>query len=409
MSDKILQEIQSLQFLDNEAANEKLKIFFSSFVPFDIDRVQVRPLAVSLNSINGFLITKEGRKLFFKTHIEPESIVNEYYNSSILAEAGYPIIQPIYRSSQWGKQLLIYDYFEYPSLFNIVWELENEPTSNIEKIARVQNEADIYLWHLYQKSLQTISPEEHSRSPIHQLFYHRLTGGRFQQFYKNADIRLPGLSINYNDLCRFKWIINGRIFPDTLEDLVYRATQQLDPTNKKDILSIIGHGDAHNGNVFYEQTKDQLIYFDPAFAGRHSPFLDLTKPLFHNIFAIWMYYPVEIAKNLTIYWQIQSDTIEIQHNFAPSTLRLSFLQSKIENVLKPLVELLQKHDELEENWKEYLKSALFCCPFLTMNLGDSQKFSPEISLLGLAMSVEMGGFSPIDNLSILDEALELGY
>ena len=81
----------------------------------------------------------------------------------------------------------------------------------------------------------------------------------------------------------------------------------------------------------------------------------------------------------------------------------------MENVLKPLVELLQKHDELEENWKEYLKSALFCCPFLTMNLGDSQKFSPEISLLGLAMSVEMGSFSPIDNLSILDEALELGY
>ena len=240
MSDKILQEIQSLQFLDNEAANEKLKIFFSSFVPFDIDRVQVRPLAVSLNSINGFLITKEGRKLFFKTHIEPESIVNEYYNSSILAEAGYPIIQPIYRSSQWGKQLLIYDYFEYPSLFNIVWELENEPNSNIEKIAKVQNEADSYLWHLYQRSLQTISPEEHSRSPIHQLFYHRLTGGRFQQFYKNADIRLPGLSINYDDLCRFKWMINGRLFPDTLEDLVYKAIQQLDPTNKKDISSIIG-------------------------------------------------------------------------------------------------------------------------------------------------------------------------
>jgi hypothetical protein len=76
LSDQILQEIQSLQFHNIQQANQKLKDFFSSFVPFDIATVQVRPLAVSLNSINGFLTTQDGRKLFFKTHIEPESIIN---------------------------------------------------------------------------------------------------------------------------------------------------------------------------------------------------------------------------------------------------------------------------------------------------------------------------------------------
>jgi len=408
LSDQILQEIQSLQFQDPEAANEKLKNFFSSFIPFDITKVQVRPLAVSLNSINGFLTTSEGRKLFFKTHVEPESIVNEYYNSSILAEAGYRVIQPVYRSSQWGKQLLIYEYFECPSLFNVLWELENNSALDSQKVVQVQENADNQLWNLYQNSLQIISGKIHSSAPIHQLFYHRLTGGRFKQFYQGVDIKLPGLTINYDDLAEFNWIINGRKFPDTLNSLVLKATEYLNPA-QQNTLSIIGHGDAHNGNVFYEDETEQLIYFDPAFAGRHSPFLDLAKPLFHNVFAIWLYYPQEIAKNLDIQWEIQGDTLNIRHNFTPSDVRIKFLKSKVDYVLKPLVEKIQSCGNLDKNWQEYLKLALFCCPFLTMNLSNSERFSPEISLLGIATAIEMGSFSPIDNQSLIDDVLDLGY
>ncbi len=408
MSDHILQEIQSLQFKDPETANQKLQDFLSSFLPFNIQTVQVRPLAVSLNSINGFLITTEGRKLFFKTHIEPESIINEYYNSSILAQAGYPIIQPIYRSSEWGKQILIYDYFEDPSLFSILWELENNLEKASEKVIKAQEKADQDLWEIYDQSLETISAKAHSKEPIHQLFYHRLTGGRFKQFYQGVDIKLPGITINYDDLAQFKWVINGREFPDTLAELVAKSIEYLNPA-KQDTPSIIGHGDAHNGNVFFEPETAKLIYFDPAFAGRHSPFLDLTKPLFHNVFAIWMYYPQEIAETLSIHWEIQGDTLEVEHNFSPSPVRLAFVNSKVNYVLKPLVQKLQNQGKLEINWQQYLKLALFCCPFLTMNLSNHQKFPPEISLLGLAIAVEMGSFSPVNNQSLIDNILQLGY
>lgn len=68
MSDKDLQEIQSLQFTDLEAANQLLKDFFKNNLPFNVKSVNLRPLAVSLNSINGIIITEEGEKLFFKTH-----------------------------------------------------------------------------------------------------------------------------------------------------------------------------------------------------------------------------------------------------------------------------------------------------------------------------------------------------
>lgn len=401
MSDKELYQIQTLQFTNLEAANEQMKTFLNKQLPFQVESVNIRPLAVSLNSINGILTTEDGKKLFFKTHVEPESIINEYYNSSILAEAGYPVIQPIFSSTEWGKQLLIYEFFEAPSLFNVAREIETGKRNDADSIIALQQKADSQLWQIYQNTLKILKAEEHAQAPIHQLFYHRLTGGRFSNFYEGKEIILPGYSISFEKLARMKWCINGVEFKDSLGELIQRARAILNPS-RCDTPSIIGHGDAHNGNVFVEENR--LIYFDPAFAGRHSPFLDLTKPLFHNVFAIWMYFPNEVASTLSINLKIQGERIIVEHDFIPSKIRKEFLYSKIQFVLKPLLEELKSRGMLAEEWREYLKLALFCCPFLTMNLSDRKKFPPEIGLLGLALSVEMG--SQGNSKTLIDRELE---
>lgn len=401
MSDKELYQIQTLQFTNLEAANEQMKTFLNKQLPFQVESVNIRPLAVSLNSINGILTTEDGKKLFFKTHVEPESIINEYYNSSILAEAGYPVIQPIFSSTEWGKQLLIYEFFEAPSLFNVAREIETGKRNDADSIIALQQKADSQLWQIYQNTLKILKAEEHAQAPIHQLFYHRLTGGRFSNFYEGKEIILPGYSISFEKLARMKWCINGVEFKDSLGELIQRARAILNPS-RCDTPSIIGHGDAHNGNVFVEENR--LIYFDPAFAGRHSPFLDLTKPLFHNVFAIWMYFPNEVASTLSINLKLQGERIIVEHDFIPSKIRKEFLYSKIQFVLKPLLEELKSRGMLAEEWREYLKLALFCCPFLTMNLSDRKKFPPEIGLLGLALSVEMG--SQGNSKTLIDRELE---
>ncbi len=405
MSDKDLQEIQSLQFTDLEAANQLLKDFFKNNLPFNVKTVNLRPLAVSLNSINGIIITEEGEKLFFKTHVEPQSIISEYYNSQILADANYPVIQPIFSSTEWGKQLLIYKFFDFPSLFDVTREIETNHKHNAEQIIAIQEKSDDDLWSIYQKTLQPLTATEHSNSPIHQLFYHRLTGGRFTKFYQNTELSLPRKSINYNELAQMPWVINGLEFQDSLSELVTQASLYLNP-DRSNTISIVGHGDAHNGNIFVDEPNHNLIYFDPAFAGRHSPFLDLTKPLFHNVFAIWMYFPQEVAQELNITWEIKDNKIIINHNFIPADIRIAFLRSKLSRVLQPLLKLLQSQNQLPDNWREYLKLALFCCPFLTMNLSDRNKFPPEITLLGLSMSVEMGSSSIQEKQSFLDSELD---
>jgi aminoglycoside phosphotransferase (APT) family kinase protein len=167
--------------------------------------------------------------------------------------------------------------------------------------------------------------------------------------------------------------------------------------------SIIGHGDAHNGNVFYR--PGGLMYFDPAFAGRHHPVLDLTKPLFHNVFAMWMYYPQEKRAGLNIRIERTGERWHVQHDYALHPVRQMFLESKVDRVLKPIVGELRARGWLREDWRDYLKAALFCCPFLTMNLADETRFPPEIRLLGLSMAVEMGTASSGKG-SLIDQILE---
>jgi hypothetical protein len=404
VSDRDLQEIQALQFHDIPAANAKmLEFLHQSDLPFNVKSVVVRPLAVSLNSINGFITTKFDQKLFFKTHIEPQSIISEYYNAEILADAGYLVMQPLYGSTTYGKQLLIYEFFDAPSLFDVLRQIETGERQDGAEIVAIQEQADRELAVIYQNTLIPLSAEEHRESPIHQLFYHRLTGGRYATFYEGQDVALPAdRSIPFEELAQWCWRINGVDYPDSLATIIQRSIEILNPA-ERDIWSIVGHGDAHNGNVFLEQ--DQLIYFDPAFAGRHSPLLDLTKPLFHNVFATWMYFPQVVAATLNISWKLEQGTIIVEHDFQPIPERVKTLQSKLQLVLKPLLQQLKAQGKLDRDWRTYLKSALFCCPFLTMNLRDVQKFPPAITLLGLALAVEMGSES--GGRSLLDRELDL--
>src|SRR6185369_4350288 len=111
------------------------------------------------------------------------------------------------------------------------------------------------------------------------------------------------------------------------------------------------------------------------------------------VFAMWMYFPFIKRDVLHIHMQKQGETFVVQHDYALHPVREMFLESKLNQVVIPLFMKLHREGLLPDNWREYLKAALFCCPFLTMNLADSEKFPPEISLLGLTMAVEMGAES----------------
>src|SRR5690606_21946052 len=121
---------------------------------------------------------------------------------------------------------------------------------------------------------------------------------------------------------------NGKTYPETLDELIERAINLLNPAQAG--AAVVGHGDAHNGNVFYCPDQDVLTYFDPAFAGTHHPLLDLTKPLFHNVFAMWMYHPRYFDERVTVRLERDGDVWRLEHNFPLHPIRQMFLNSKVE-------------------------------------------------------------------------------
>ncbi|MBN2470777.1 MAG: phosphotransferase, partial [Anaerolineae bacterium] len=272
----ILEQIQQLQFTDRPAAEQMLRQFIEEVFAYSVEKVELRPLAVSLNSFNGFVTLADGRRLFFKSHVEPGSVIAEYYNSDLLQQAGYPIIRPVAAATEPGKQMLLYEVVEDQSVFDVAWELERGHSDQIDllRLTTAQASADDALLKAYLDTLQWKEAADHAAAPVHQLFSHRLTGGRLDEFYgEGVEVTLPGAGkVSLAQIRKARWRINGVEYVDTLDDLIDRAIRLLQPGQAGP--AVVGHGDAHNGNVFMR--GDELVYFDPAFAGVHDALLDLV-------------------------------------------------------------------------------------------------------------------------------------
>ncbi len=406
MSVDVLEQIKALQSTDRSRAESLALGFIRDTLDLDAVAVELRPLAVSLNSFNGFMTLADGQRLFFKTHTEADTVIGEYYHAKALADAGYPIIRPLYSSTEAGKQLLVYEVIDDPSVFDVAWAIETGKSAALPALTSAQNDADDDLFRIYERTLAWQNADEAAGQPVHQLFYHRLAGGRLARFYgdtsADVSVALPGGVASMRDIRDVRWIINGQRFETTLGELIDDALRLLNPAQAGP--AIVGHGDAHNGNLFFHAGAP-LVYFDPAFAGTHHPLLDLTKPLFHNVFAMWMYFPREKQVTTRLSLARDGDVWRVDHDYALPAVRQMFLRSKVERTLKPTLKLLRERGWLQANWRAALKASLLCCPLLTMNLTDAERFPPEISLLGLSMAVEMGAES-VGTRSLIDRTLD---
>ncbi len=146
----------------------------------------------------------------------------------------------------------------------------------------------------------------------------------------------------------------------------------------------------HTSAMFSWKIVQQYQYFDPAFAGRHDPILDIVKPFFHNVYATWMYFPREVAQSLQLSAVQQGNSIYVEHNYVLSPVRQAIVDTKLVHLLRPLLAVLNEQQALAEDWAEVMRLALMCCPLLTVNLLDSEKRSAAIGWLGLTQVMQMG-------------------
>lgn len=395
MSDELL-TIQRLQFTEQAGAEKRLLDFLRQRGHADIVALKLNPKPESLNSVNGFVTLSSGERLFFKSHTEESEQLESYYDEQALAAAGYPVVSPKRIRTAPGEQMAFYEIISFPTLFDLI-KAGEDGRGDVARVLAAQERFDSALFQAYLRTMEPLSAEANQRAPIHQLFSHRLADtGRWGSFYRDARCEVGDEVLSFDELSRCSWRINGVEYGETLAEIAARSRRMLTPSAEP--VSVIGHGDSHNGNLFYDPAAQELLLFDPAFAGRHHPLLDLVKPLFHNVFARWMYFPEEVDSSLELSVRRIGERLVVEHSYQVSAPRVRILRSKVERVLRPLLSELDRLGARSPEWRRYLLSGLFCCPSLTVNLvmprssrgSLGELYSPNIRALAWSMCIEVG-------------------
>ena len=187
-----LATIQQMQFKEREKAELLLQRWLARHMNVLAESVTLTPKAVSLNSFNGFY-RSDGEEYFFKTHIEEQGILEEYYNAEQLYQAGYNIVRPLRTIHEGGQQMVIYPVVHWPVMFDLMRAVEVGKTeeSSCDTLVSAEKHECGRLLDIYQSMFAHSTAVEHARAPIHQLFWHRLVGGRFKSFYEGKLIQFP--------------------------------------------------------------------------------------------------------------------------------------------------------------------------------------------------------------------------
>ncbi len=368
--------------------------------------VEINRDRYSLNSLNGFVTTSDGRTFFFKFHQEEgeTDTVGEYYRAEVLRDAGFPVDLPLHSSGEVGHQILLYRRRSEPRFADLcraadMGEADRAP------LVDAQRALDRLIGERYLATLHATTTAEVAAESIHRLFHARLVdpgheqelGGRVRRFYVDQVFRFPGATLHWRDLADMRWRINGVAYGGTLRALFEESRQCLQPARLAGHGAVVAHGDAHNANVWAEPADGapRLVFFDPAFAGRHIPaLLAEIKATFHNIFAhpLWLYDAPIAGRRFAADVTAAGDVLDLTTDWQLSPLRTAFLESKAALVWRPLLAALQERNWLPAEWRRIVRCALFCCPTLVMDLraGGGADHTPNTSAIGLAVAMMMG-------------------
>ena len=398
MDKELLQRLKLRRIHNPLHANSLLHDYFTGIGIKHIDSLSVNRSLRSLHSINGLITYKDESSHYFRICDTPDREHTEQISYQDLTKIGCPVIQNTYASPTLVKGVALFTPHNFPSLFDLLQSIENTDNSRTptleEKVTSEYREFISSILQSYLNSLET-GLSCNSQARIHQILHERIKpGGRYSQWYRTHTLKLENESIAFAELEHYQWIINGVVFRETLAELINQARTACDPRVAR--VSVMGHGDWHQGNLVMSEDGMRLHDYDNA--GRHCPFLDMVKASFHDTWAKWMYQPEVIARTIDLSYKLNRDkkTIEIWHDYQVSTIRQQLWEIKKELLIYPIVEELERQKLLPNSWKRNFQLSLLCASLMTMNLlqrPDSTNsivtYSPAVSLLGFATAIEL--------------------
>lgn len=402
--------IRQLAKSDTDAAKVELADLLHQKFQIQARAIEVNDDQYSLNSLNGFFETDEGA-FFFKFHQEEgeDQMRGEYYRADLLVRENLPVDMPVMASTEPGEQILIYRRRLDRRFSDVLFDMDAKrgQIPDAKLLADVIEAETVLNEKILQVALSTHHPvglDDVRNEAIHRLFHERMVdlpagtypGGRYQSFYRDQPIELPGVTLSWDEFSTAKLVLNGQMMEQTFAAIFDNAAKLLHPDNLANAGGMVAHGDAHNANVWFEETQEppRLCYFDPAFAGEHVPaLLAEVKATFHNVFAhpLWLYDADLAAQTYSAQAAYADGTLRIDTDWKPSQVRLGLLAAKSDAFWRPFLAHLDSVAMLPDNWRQVLHAALAMCPALVTNLrANAGRHNPKSSAIGFYVTALMG-------------------
>jgi len=365
----------------------------------------------SLNSISATAEIKYKEidsEVFVKIHIESDTnntaalgLENEYSNFLMLDNAGWPMLKPLYASLENEYKLLVYPRVYDPTLFELLYESYRSGSSKIsEEDISVLESMNAEIGKSTVRNINLITPQEFNDSPVNNLFLKRVEeNGRVGKWYnRDTKFKLNGISdeISWDGIKNLKWKVNGIELKFSLDEMISFSRENLHANNNSELLyGATSHGDDHAGNIFI--SKDSAYLFDPAFAGINPIILSDIKAFAHiSILPLFgMYYDSGVNTTYSIKDGYMEGTTNAHEHFMQATNYKLGTQIVDTRIIPSVKYLLSKGGELE-NILNTIKSALFCCGFLTINasMNESKLMASNNGLLAVSMLMSELAYLP---------------
>jgi hypothetical protein len=184
-------------------------------------------------------------------------------------------------------------------------------------------------------------------------------------------VEIGGQHVSYKSFYESPLVVNGVQYP-SLCHLLKEAEAVLSPHQQWG-PKVFGLGDGHGGNVMIgtqilRNSSRELLYIDYEAAGFHSPILDITKPLFNDVF-FNIFYQDLLDRSQDVVTSFEQDQIHIRVDLTLDLLSKTIFEIKWRYLLEPFCLVMQQHgfDLLSFTNMRKLASALLTCTILARN------------------------------------------
>lgn len=164
---------------------------------------------------------------------------------------------------------------------------------DFEEILYIEQQKESQIQNLHLNTISSCTADEYLRSPTNDLFYKRINGERFHNYYNDK------LIIEGNEgLLTKNIVLNGKNYGVSCLELLNSIGRNLLSLKYSSIFvpTVLDHGDAHNWNIIISE-PGKIYFIDQEYYGNIPFNMALSKPYYSDLLGSLFYFYPQLMRN----------------------------------------------------------------------------------------------------------------